>query len=310
MSRGGTAVDYFPYGEEKTVTANPAEKFGTYLRDATGLDYANQRFYSSATGRFLSSDPYQASAGAGDPGSWNRSAYVGGDPTNYQDQSGLNRQADWSVTVTGSFEGVGFLYMMYSNWRWGGGDGGGGGRESGGGGGGGGNSGTKFTSFSGSAYQWTNVKSSADWSKVTAGKLLEEIVNLKAAIATDKDCQQWLNKSTPGPGIRPVANNATAGLDSLPLFVGIGQGTVDAQTNPTSVSINNTNGTTTNVFIIFNSTVLDGTSSSIAETILHELGHLFNLKGMESDDASPELQTNNRNTINSHCGNALNWLRK
>ncbi len=89
VSRGGAAVDYFPYGEEKTVTANPAEKFGTYLRDATGLDYANQRYFASATGRFLSSDPYQASGGAGDPGSWNRNAYVLGDPVNYLDPKGL-----------------------------------------------------------------------------------------------------------------------------------------------------------------------------------------------------------------------------
>ena len=70
VSRNGAAADYFPYGEEKVASANPAEKFGTYLRDATGLDYANQRYYSSASGRFLSSDPYQASGGAGDPGSW------------------------------------------------------------------------------------------------------------------------------------------------------------------------------------------------------------------------------------------------
>ena len=30
VSRGGATVDYFPYGEEKTVTASPSEKFGTY----------------------------------------------------------------------------------------------------------------------------------------------------------------------------------------------------------------------------------------------------------------------------------------
>lgn len=37
----------------------------------------------------MSADPYRASAGAGDPGSWNRYAYVGGDPVNVTDPEGL-----------------------------------------------------------------------------------------------------------------------------------------------------------------------------------------------------------------------------
>ena len=40
-------------------------------------------------GRFTSPDPYKASAGAGDPGSWNRYAYVQNDPVNNGDPSGL-----------------------------------------------------------------------------------------------------------------------------------------------------------------------------------------------------------------------------
>ena len=44
--------DYFPYGEERSATANPADKFATYERDATGLDYADQRYYLSSAGRF------------------------------------------------------------------------------------------------------------------------------------------------------------------------------------------------------------------------------------------------------------------
>jgi hypothetical protein len=46
----------------------------------------------SSVGRFNTVDPYQASAGAGDPGSWNRYAYVGGDPVNFGDWSGLQRE--------------------------------------------------------------------------------------------------------------------------------------------------------------------------------------------------------------------------
>ncbi len=37
----------------------------------------------------MTADPYKASAGAGDPGSWNRYAYVEGDPVNFNDPAGL-----------------------------------------------------------------------------------------------------------------------------------------------------------------------------------------------------------------------------
>lgn len=54
-----------------------------------GLDYADQRYFAGLSGRFLSSDPYEASGGASDPGSWNRYPYVGGDPVNFLDRTGL-----------------------------------------------------------------------------------------------------------------------------------------------------------------------------------------------------------------------------
>jgi RHS repeat-associated protein len=83
--------DYFPYGDEiGSSSSGNVDKFGTYLRDqTTGLDYADQRYFASLSGRFLSSDPYEASGGAGDPSSWNRYPYVGGDPVNWMDSTGL-----------------------------------------------------------------------------------------------------------------------------------------------------------------------------------------------------------------------------
>jgi RHS repeat-associated protein len=56
------------------------------------LDYANNRYYSNAYGRFMTPDPYTASGGPGnprDPQSWNRYAYTRGDPVNGNDPSGL-----------------------------------------------------------------------------------------------------------------------------------------------------------------------------------------------------------------------------
>ena len=40
----------------------------------------------------MTADPYKASAGAADPGSWNRYSYVEGDPTNFGDSSGLLKE--------------------------------------------------------------------------------------------------------------------------------------------------------------------------------------------------------------------------
>jgi RHS repeat-associated protein len=81
---------FYPFGDEITSTANDRVKFGTYTRDSyTGLDYADQRFYASTYGRFNTPDPYQASAGPSDPGSWNRYVYTRGDPINRNDVPGL-----------------------------------------------------------------------------------------------------------------------------------------------------------------------------------------------------------------------------
>ena len=76
------ATPRYPYGEN-------AGRFATYERDSAYLDYADQRWYSSIMGRFMTPDPYVASAGPAEPGSWNRYVYVKGDPVNYNDPAGL-----------------------------------------------------------------------------------------------------------------------------------------------------------------------------------------------------------------------------
>src|SRR5262249_52538865 len=75
---------YRPYG-------GPAagDSFATYQRDFNGLDYADQHYYASASGRFLTVDPYDRSSKPADPGSWNRYSYVQGDPVNASDPSDL-----------------------------------------------------------------------------------------------------------------------------------------------------------------------------------------------------------------------------
>ena len=101
-SLSSTRVPHQAFGAAISRTALGLAAFGydfcsgprirTYTRDSfTGLDYADQRFYASTYGRFNTADPYMASGGAKEPGSWNRYSYVGGDPVNYNDRSGNNR---------------------------------------------------------------------------------------------------------------------------------------------------------------------------------------------------------------------------
>lgn len=98
---------YFPYGEERTNVspANPPndqEKFATYTRDsATGLDYAMQRYYSSALGRFTTPDRVEQLP-LGNPQSFNRFSYAACDPTNGNDPNGT-----CTVYIAGITEGPG-----------------------------------------------------------------------------------------------------------------------------------------------------------------------------------------------------------
>ena len=63
--------------------------------DGTAVGSLVQRYYATGAGRFMSADPYKASAGASDPGSWNRYAYVEGDPINKRDRAGLFSEEAW-----------------------------------------------------------------------------------------------------------------------------------------------------------------------------------------------------------------------
>ncbi|MGH9966714.1 MAG: RHS repeat-associated core domain-containing protein, partial [Pyrinomonadaceae bacterium] len=108
--------DYLPFGEElfsgtggrSTTVGYTADtirqRFTSYERDTeTGLDFAQARYYSNTQGRFASVDPLMASASSGNPQSWNRYAYVGNDPLNATDPSGMmgtREPVDRSFTKT------------------------------------------------------------------------------------------------------------------------------------------------------------------------------------------------------------------
>jgi RHS repeat-associated protein len=88
---------YYPYGEQQGGSSNEDQvKFGTYWRDSvSGLDYARNRYFAAGQGRFTSADPYVMSGGMGNPQGWNRYAYVGADPVNLHDPSGLNARGPY-----------------------------------------------------------------------------------------------------------------------------------------------------------------------------------------------------------------------
>ncbi len=86
--------------------------FGTYHRDGywsnitgsfvtRGLDYAQNRFYDPARGRFTTADPSGSSGHLQTPLSWNRYSYVMGDPVNSNDPTGLDGQCGPGQTWMG-----------------------------------------------------------------------------------------------------------------------------------------------------------------------------------------------------------------
>jgi len=99
--------DYLPYGEQIAGDTATSHKFTGYPRDAdTGLDYASARYYGSRLGRFLTPDP--SGMGAADltnPQSLNQYAYVGDDPVNATDPSGMDPCGDFVACGDGGFGG-------------------------------------------------------------------------------------------------------------------------------------------------------------------------------------------------------------
>jgi RHS repeat-associated protein len=111
---GVTRHDYLPFGEELPANVGwrasapgygvgdgVRQQFTGYEGDAeTGLDYAQARYYAKGQGRFASADPLQASASAINPQSWNRYAYVGNNPLNSADPTGMDGVDDPGVQGT------------------------------------------------------------------------------------------------------------------------------------------------------------------------------------------------------------------
>jgi RHS repeat-associated protein len=87
QDRLGSNGTYYPYGEARGTVPQDDVGFATYTNDsATGLQYADQRYYANNFGRFMSPDVFSGKSRS--PRSWNRYSYVNGDPTNSADPDG------------------------------------------------------------------------------------------------------------------------------------------------------------------------------------------------------------------------------
>jgi len=105
-STGGVAgtQDHLPFGEDAGVTGESEKhRFTNYERDLeSGTDYAVNRQYSTATGRFMRPDPVGGSIG--NPQSQNLYSYVGNDPINSVDPLGLLTICFWRIERQPTFE--------------------------------------------------------------------------------------------------------------------------------------------------------------------------------------------------------------
>ena len=78
--------------------------FATYTKDGTtGFEYAMNRYYSAAMGRFLTADPETSSGYPSEPLSWNRFSYTLDEPVNFFDPGGTDTCGpDWGDYSTGN----------------------------------------------------------------------------------------------------------------------------------------------------------------------------------------------------------------
>lgn len=106
--------DFYPFGQERTPIVDNLDnnyKYTQHERDAeSGLDHTLYRQYASTTGRWLSPDSLHGNPVA--PQSWNRYAYVLGNPTNNEDDNG---QACTTTQQGGTFKVNCFEFLDLSS---------------------------------------------------------------------------------------------------------------------------------------------------------------------------------------------------
>jgi RHS repeat-associated protein len=113
-SPSGVGGVYYPYGENiGNAPMEPGgEGFATYYEDWYGQYYADQRYYNSMSGRFLTPDPAGSSAARRrHPLTWNQYLYADDDPINRNDPTGecptVSRCLSQGIQVVGGAVQIG-----------------------------------------------------------------------------------------------------------------------------------------------------------------------------------------------------------
>ncbi len=216
---------FYPYGQERpSATTNGTEKFTGYFRDSeTGNDYAVNRYATPGMGRFITPDRGMGGAKPSDPVSWNKYAYVGGDPINRFDPVGRewcsvdgDGQVDTDDCVTdevfqdpalaGNNPAAWASYCVDGVYVDDGDDGGGGGGNGGGGGGGGGSSGN---SFAPQMPTLNGTTASSAWVVPLFNAAIQAVFNLLASPACDQAFKLATGEVPTSADLQTILTSAT-----------------------------------------------------------------------------------------------------
>jgi RHS repeat-associated protein len=298
LRASGERSSYQPYGAEVApATSDQRTKFATYYRDSAGLDYAGQRYYSNVTGRFLTPDPGGIkTADPKNPGSWNRYAYVYGDPINFNDPQGLfgcmvsgipcDFYANWlnlvcppgvSGCVIGSNENSPADPPAPKV--------------------------LKVKNLSTTSAQATGVQNSLRW--------------LQVAISQDDTCNSWL-KDNQGD-ISWMLGGAPGSTMAVGVgnFSGPGASTTNAVAGNSGTDLPdgmlitvNLNGAFfySNSIAGYGTNIQGGTDAAKALILLHELAHITEAQGFINDDGGANneaAQTRNNQLVLENCGGVV-----
>jgi RHS repeat-associated protein len=317
QSQGG----HFPYGEFKngSATAQDKEEFATYTRDRSGLDYADQRIYASGLGRFSTTDPKKSSAKLVNPGTQNRYLYITSDPVNNIDPSGLDACAESPATCIEVNEkyldGDRNIDCNIIPWH-----------SSCGGGGGGGRpepvepeDGPTNDSDEQADEKPKIVVTNLTKRGTLATRLWNITSQIKAAFeqGIDDDCKNWLNGSigiladllgTTGTSEGAYMAVGNVSIPSVNAFTG-NLGAVGIPEGYSALTVNANGAFFSNSQSTANGQIQGGTALAGTFIILHELGHLTDAAGFQSDFGNEEAGRSNNNKVLENCKTLLEWAK-